>query len=97
MITGKPIKFIGTGENFTDIKRFYPDRMVSRILGMGDMLSLIDEIKHEYNEDKNIRSDKKDKKKQKFNLNDFKLQLNHMDKLGGINAILSKIRSHRLA
>lgn len=89
-ITKKPIKFICTGEKIEDIELFHPDRITSRILGMGDMFSLIEDI-----EEKIIFS-KKEKKSQdfktkKFNLNDFLEQLKQMRKIGGINNIINKL------
>ncbi len=85
-ITGKPIKFIGTGEKTDALEAFHPDRIASRILGMGDMLSLIEEI--EQKADKLARKLGKGKS---FNLDDFKDQLLQMQNMGGVGAMMDKL------
>jgi len=90
-ITGKPIKFIGTGEKSDALEAFYPDRMASRILGMGDMLSLIEEAEQKIdrkNTDKLVRKIKRGKA---FDLEDFMGQLQQMKKMGGIGSIVDKL------
>jgi signal recognition particle subunit SRP54 len=88
--TGKPIKFIGTGEKLEDLEVFHPNRMASRILGMGDVLTLIEEA--ESRVDKNqIKEVTKNLLNDKFDLNDLLLQLNQIKKLGPIKSILSKL------
>ena len=89
-VTGKPILFIGMGEKLSDLEPFYPDRMANRILGMGDILTLIDKVK-----DSNIEIDAdKEKemaarmKKGKFDFNDYLESMKQMKKLGGISSIL---------
>ena len=77
-ITGKPIKFIGVGEKTTALDPFYPDRMASRILGMGDMLSLIEEAEQKLDHKKAEKLAKKIKKGKKFDLEDLRDQLQQM-------------------
>lgn len=86
-VTGKPIKFIGTGEKLGDLDVFHPDRMASRILGMGDMLSLIEKAEMELDEKKALELEKK-LRKNKFDLNDLLDQLQQMRKMGSIKDIL---------
>ncbi|HHZ70828.1 MAG TPA: signal recognition particle protein [Methylococcaceae bacterium] len=90
-ITGKPIKFIGTGEKMDEIELFHPDRLASRILGMGDMLSLIEEVERKVDQKKAERLAKKIKKGQTFNLEDFKDQLQQMQNMGGVSSLLDKL------
>src|SRR5699024_819785 len=73
-VTGKPIKFIGQGEKLTDLDVFYPDRMASRILGMGDMLTLIEKAQQDYDEPKAVELQEK-MKANSFDFNDFLEQL----------------------
>lgn len=88
-ITKKPIKFICTGEKIDDIEKFYPERIASRILGMGDVFSLIEDVKNKLNvKNKNILS--KQIKYKNFNLNDFLDQIKNMQNMGGISNFLSK-------
>ncbi|MCC2625303.1 MAG: signal recognition particle protein [Burkholderiales bacterium] len=93
-ITGKPIKFIGISEKVTGLEPFYPDRLASRILGMGDILSLIDEVKGSVNEAEARKLMDKVKKGKKFDLEDFKSQFEQMNNMGGMNAIMDKLPSH---
>ena len=79
-ITGRPIKFAANGEKLSDIEEFHPDRMTSRILGMGDMLSVIEKAE----EEKKIR-------KQEFDLDDYLTQLRQMKKMGSFSSILKMI------
>ncbi|WWP00763.1 MAG: signal recognition particle protein [Candidatus Dasytiphilus stammeri] len=90
-LTGKPIKFIGFGEKIDALEPFDPKRIASRILGMGDMLSLIDEIENTIDHRKAENLANKMKTGAKFNLSDFLEQLKEMRKIGGINKIIDKI------
>ncbi|MBQ3022779.1 MAG: signal recognition particle protein [Clostridia bacterium] len=88
--TGKNIKFVGMGEKLTDLEPFYPDRMASRILGMGDMLSLIDKAQEAFDEKKALELEKKIKE-QKFDLNDYLEQLQSMKNMGSLESIIKMI------
>ncbi|MFZ9034864.1 MAG: signal recognition particle protein [Francisellaceae bacterium] len=90
-ITGKPIKFIGTGEKSDALEPFYPDRIASRILGMGDVLSLIEEVEQKVDKTKAEALMKKVKKGKGFTLDDFKEQLTQMKKMGGVGSMLDKL------
>ena len=90
-ITGKPIKFIGVSEKINGLEPFYPDRMASRILGMGDILSLIDEVKGNVDEAEAKKLMDKVKKGKGFDLNDFKMQFEQMNNMGGMSKILEKL------
>lgn len=90
-VTGKPIKFIGVSEKVNGLEPFYPDRMASRILGMGDILSLIDEVKGNVDEAEAKKLMEKVKKGKGFNLNDFKMQFEQMNNMGGMTKILDKL------
>jgi signal recognition particle subunit SRP54 len=87
-MTGKPIKFIGTGEKFDRLEPFHPDRMASRILGMGDMLSLIEKAEKE-TDSKQAEELARKIKKQEFSLEDFQKQLKQIKKMGSLSQILS--------
>ncbi|HVV69368.1 MAG TPA: signal recognition particle protein [Gammaproteobacteria bacterium] len=90
-ITGKPIKFVGVGEKIDALDAFYPDRMASRILGMGDILSLVEEVQRKVDQKQAKKLAKKIKKGGKeFDLNDFLMQLQQMRNMGGLSSILSK-------
>ncbi|NLK62725.1 MAG: signal recognition particle protein [Fusobacteria bacterium] len=89
-VTGKPIKFIGVGEKIDDIELFHPDRLASRILGMGDVLSLVEKAQEVIDEDEAKRLEEK-LKKQNFDLEDFLKQLNQIKKLGSISSLLKMI------
>lgn len=89
-ITGRPIYFVGTGEKLTDMEQFYPDRMASRILGMGDVLSLIEKAEAEIDEEKAAEMAKKIKKAE-FDFTDFLEQMQQMKKMGGLSSILSML------
>lgn len=87
-VTGKPILYIGMGEKLSDLEQFYPDRMASRILGMGDVLTLIEKAEAEIDEDKARELGKKIRKAE-FDFNDYLDQMEQMKKMGGIQSILS--------
>lgn len=86
-VTGKPILYVGMGEKLSDLEQFYPDRMASRILGMGDILTLIDKAQADFDEDKARKLEKKIKKAE-FDFNDFLDQMQQIKKMGGIGDIL---------
>ena len=90
-VTGKPIKFAGVGEKLTGLEAFHPERMASRILGMGDMLSLIEEARRGVDEQEALKLTKKMKAGKDFDLEDFKMQLLQMKKMGGVHALLDKL------
>ncbi|WP_455366814.1 signal recognition particle protein [Kaarinaea lacus] len=90
-ITGKPIKFLGVGEKTTALEPFHPDRMASRILGMGDVLSLIEEMEHKVDRDAAERLAKKVSKGKGFDLEDFRSQLQQMQNMGGIAGLIDKM------
>lgn len=90
-ITGQPIKFIGTGEKWDAFEAFHPERMASRILGMGDILSLIEEVERKTDQQTSEKLAKKIKKGRGFDLNDFKEQLMQMNQMGGISSMINKL------
>ncbi len=90
-ITGKPIKFLGVGEKTTALESFHPDRLASRILGMGDMLSLIEEAEQKVDRKEAEKLAKKVAKGKGFNLEDFRSQLQQMQNMGGIGALMDKM------
>lgn len=89
-ITGKPIKFTGTGEKITDIETFHPDRMASRILGMGDLLTLIEKASQEYDEQKSLELAEK-MRENTFDFNDFIDQLDQVQNMGPMEDLLKMI------
>lgn len=89
-VTGKPIKFVGQGEKMTDLDVFHPDRMASRILGMGDMLSLIEKTQKEYDE-KQAQELSEKIKENSFDFNDFLDQLDQIQKMGPLDEIMKMI------
>ena len=89
-VTGKPIKFVGVGEKLTDIELFHPDRMTSRILGMGDMLSLIEKAEKNFDEKKALEMQQKMRSDQ-LNLNDFLEQMQQMKSMGSMQDILAML------
>ena len=89
-VTGKPIKFIGVGEKLDAIEPFFPDRMAARILGMGDMLSLIEKAQGEFDQKEAAKLEKKLKKRE-FDLEDFQAQLKQMKKLGSLEQIIGML------
>ncbi|MDH2378212.1 MULTISPECIES: signal recognition particle protein [Providencia] len=90
-ITGKPIKFLGVGEKTDALEPFHPERVASRILGMGDVISLIEEIEHKVNRDEAEKLAKKLKTGDGFDLNDFLSQLKQMRNMGGMASMMSKM------
>lgn len=90
-ITGKPIKFIGVGEKLDALEPFHPDRIASRILGMGDMLSLIEEIELNVDKKKAEKLAKKVKNRGKFDLEDLRDQLQQMRSMGGFSGLMDKL------
>ena len=90
-ITGKPIKFIGVGEKTDALEPFHPDRIASRILGMGDMLSLIENIEQKADKKKAEKLARKISKGKNFDLNDLKDQLLQMQNMGGVGAMMDKL------
>lgn len=90
-ITGKPIKFLGVGEKTDALEPFHPERVASRILGMGDVLSLIEEIEHKVDRDEAEKLAKKLKTGDTFDFNDFLNQLKQMRNMGGMTSMLSKM------
>ncbi|MDE6029662.1 MAG: signal recognition particle protein [Clostridiales bacterium] len=89
-VTGKPIKFCGTGEKPSDIEPFYPDRMASRILGMGDVLSLIEKAQEAVSEEE-LKKMEKRMRENKFTLEDFLTQFKSLAKMGDINDVVAMI------
>ncbi|MDO5292049.1 MAG: signal recognition particle protein [bacterium] len=87
-VTGRPILYVGMGEKLSDLEQFYPDRMASRILGMGDILTLIDKAQAEIDEDKAKELEQKIRKAD-FNFNDYLEQMQQIKNMGGIGDILS--------
>ena len=87
-VTGKPILYVGMGEKLSDLEQFYPDRMASRILGMGDILSLIEKAEFEVSEEKAKEMSQK-LRKAEFDFNDFLDQMNQIKKMGGMGSILN--------
>ncbi|MBS7458875.1 signal recognition particle protein [Coralloluteibacterium stylophorae] len=90
-ITGKPIKFIGTGEKVDGLDVFHPDRIATRILDMGDVLSLVEQVERDVDQDKARKLAEKVAKGKKFDLNDMRDQLQQMQGMGGINALMDKL------
>ncbi len=90
-ITGKPIKFIGTGEKTAALDPFYPERIASRILGMGDVLSLIEAVQRKVDHTKTEKLAKKIKKGKSFDLEDFKEQLSQLAHMGSMSELLDKL------
>jgi len=90
-ITGKPIKFLGTGEKAEALEPFHPERVVSRILGMGDVLSLVEEVEQHVDRDQAEKLAKKVKKGKGFDLEDFRDQMQQMQKMGGLASMMQKI------
>ncbi len=90
-ITGKPIKFVGVSEKLNGLEAFHPERMASRVLGMGDVLSLIEEAHREVDQAEAEKLAKKIKSGKGFDLNDFKMQIVQMRKMGGVAALMDKL------
>ena len=90
-ITGKPIKFLGVGEKTAALEPFYPDRVASRILGKGDVLSLVEEMEQKIDKEKALKLAQKVQKGRSFDLEDFREQMEQMLKMGGIASLVDKI------
>jgi len=90
-ITGKPIRFVGTGEKVDALEAFHPERMASRILGMGDVLTLVEEIESKVSKDKAEKLARKVKKGRGFDMTDLRDQLEQMMSMGGMGALLEKL------
>ncbi len=90
-ITGRPIKFLGVGEKTTALEPFHPDRVASRILDMGDVVSLVEEVQRKVDHDKAEKLAQKFKKGQGFDLEDFRDQLQQLQNMGGVASLLDKL------
>ncbi len=90
-ITGKPIKFLGVGERTSALEPFHPDRVASRILGMGDVLSLVEEVQRKVDQDKAAKLAHKLRKGEGFDLDDFRDQMLQMKQLGGMAGLMDKL------
>jgi signal recognition particle subunit SRP54 len=90
-VTGKPILFMGTGEKSSELSEFYPERVASRILGMGDMLSLIEEVEQKTDKEKSEKLERKLKKGKAFDMEDLRDQLLQMKSMGGISSLIDKL------
>jgi signal recognition particle subunit SRP54 len=90
-ITGKPVKFIGTGEKTDGLDVFHPDRVASRILDMGDVLSLVEQVEQQVDKDKAQKLAEKVAKGRKFDLNDMRDQLEQMQNMGGLSGLMDKL------
>jgi signal recognition particle subunit SRP54 len=90
-ITGKPIKYLGVGEKTDALEPFHPDRVASRILGMGDVLSLVEEVERKVDKDKAEELARKVQKGKRFDLKDFQDQLEQMMNMGGLTGMLDKL------
>ena len=89
-VTGKPIKFMGTGEKYNALEPFYPDRIASRILGMGDVMSLIEQAESAFDEEETKKLEEKIRKN-KFDLDDFLQQMRQINKMGGLAKLIDMI------
>ncbi|QDH70576.1 signal recognition particle protein [Marilutibacter alkalisoli] len=90
-ITGRPIKFIGTGEKTDGLDVFHPDRVASRILDMGDVLSLVEQVEQQVDQDKARKLAEKVAKGKRFDLNDMREQLEQMQNMGGLSGLMDKL------
>jgi len=90
-ITGKPIKFVGTGEKTDALQPFHPERVASRILGMGDVLSLVEDVQKYVDQDEAEKLARKIKKGKGFDLEDFRSQLEQMQNMGGMSSLVDKM------
>jgi len=90
-ITGKPIKFVGTGEKIDALQPFHPERVASRILGMGDVLSLVEDVQRHVDQEKAEKLARKIKKGKGFDLEDFRSQLEQMQNMGGLGNLVDKM------
>lgn len=93
-ITGKPIKFVGTGEKIYDLEAFYPEKTAKRILGMDDVISLIEDIEEKIDQSQVKKLKKQLKKGNDFNLNDFLIQIKQIKKIGGFNRLINKFSTN---
>ena len=89
-VTGKPIKYIGVGEKITDLEIFYPDRLANRILGMGDVVTLVEKAQEDLSEEK-IRETEEELKKGIFTMDSYLAQLRQMKKMGGMEGVMSML------
>jgi Signal recognition particle GTPase len=96
-ITGQPIKFLGVGEKVSALEPFYPERVASRILGMGDVLSLLEEAQRSVDQEKVEKLARKLQKGKGFDLVDFAEQLQQMMHMGGLSALVDKLPGTRSA
>jgi signal recognition particle subunit SRP54 len=90
-VTGKPIKFVGVGEKVDELEDFHPDRIASRILGMGDIVSLVEQVEQKVDQQKAAKIAKKILKGRRFDLEDFLEQLEQMENLGGLSGLITKL------
>ena len=90
-VTGKPIKFLGIGEDSSALEPFHPDRVASRILGMGDVVGLVEEVQRSVDQEKAQKMSQKLKKGKGFDLEDFRDQLFEVEKMGGLGSLMDKI------
>lgn len=90
-VTGQPIKFIGSGEAVTELEPFFPERMASRILGMGDVLSLVEAVQRKADQESTARLTEKVATGKQFDMNDLRTQLQQISALGGIEGLLQKL------
>ncbi len=90
-VTGKPIKFVGTGEKLNEIEEFHPDRMASRVLGMGDVLSIIERAEEKFDLEEAEKLEKKLRKNKDLDLNDYLAQLKQVKKMGSFSSLLKMI------
>ncbi|HEY6898562.1 MAG TPA: signal recognition particle protein [Rhodocyclaceae bacterium] len=90
-VTGKPLKFAGVGEKLNGLEEFHPERMASRILGMGDILGLVEEAQRNVDQDKAKEFVQKMKSGKGFDLNDFKAQITQMRSMGGLSSLMDKL------
>jgi signal recognition particle subunit SRP54 len=93
-ITGKPILFVGTGEKSEALELFQPERIASRILGMGDVLSLVEQVQEQVDQEKAEKLAKKIGKGKSFDLSDLRDQLSQLQNMGGVSALLDKLPAH---
>jgi signal recognition particle subunit SRP54 len=90
-VTGKPILFVGTGEKSEALELFHPERVASRILGMGDVLSLVEQVQEQVDQEKAEKLAKKISKGKSFDLSDLRDQLSQLQKMGGMSAVMDKL------
>jgi len=90
-VTGKPIKFLGIGEDSAALEAFFPDRVASRILGMGDVVGLVEEVERSVDQEKARKISQKLEKGKGFDLEDFRGQLHEVEKMGGLGSLMEKI------